>query len=33
LSLMSDESLKLSGLTEADLIGAPMAQSTVAGRH
>ena len=33
LSLMSDESLKLSGLTEADLIGAPQAQSTVAGRH
>jgi len=33
LSLMSDESLKLSGLTEGDLIGAPQAQSTVAGRH
>ena len=33
LALMSDESLKMSGLTEADLIGAPQAQSTAAGRH
>lgn len=33
LALMSDESLKLSGLTEADLIGAPQAQSTAAGRR
>ena len=32
LALMSDESLKQSGLTEADLIGAPQAQSTAAGR-
>jgi zinc protease len=33
LALMSDESLKLSGLTESDLIGAPQAQSTAAGRR
>jgi zinc protease len=31
LAMMSDEALKASGLTEADLIGAPQAQSTSAG--
>jgi zinc protease len=33
LALISPDALKMSGLTEADLIGAPQAQSTVAGRH
>jgi zinc protease len=31
LAMMSDEAVKASGLTEADLIGAPQAQSTAAG--
>ena len=33
LALISPDALKISGLTEADLIGAPQAQSTVAGRQ
>lgn len=33
LALISPDALKVSGLTEADLIGAPQAQSTVAGRQ
>jgi zinc protease len=32
LALMSDESLKASGLTEADLVGAPQAKAAAAGR-
>ena len=31
LGMMSDEAIKASGLTEADLVGAPQAQSTSAG--
>ena len=31
LGMMSDEAIKVSGLTEADLVGAPQAQSTSAG--
>jgi zinc protease len=33
LALISPDALKTSGLTEADLIGTPQAQSTVAGRQ
>lgn len=33
LAMLSPDALKVSGLTEADLIGAPQAQSTVAGRQ